>query len=947
MKQRKCSDGALLPSLTGRTTALVSRRPVQGAAIVWWLAFVLCLVLAPGYASATGSNLAPSATITVSSAIDDDHNGSRLSDGVIRVAGKGCWVSKGTETFWGEIDLPWVKMEWNHEVCVDKVVLYDLPSLKSNIASGVLRFSDGSAERVLGIPANGAPRVVAFAPRRTRWVRFEATDGEGSRLGLSEMEVYEAPEASTDPVTLADPYIETTRGRYFYFVTGSQPFGMIGAAPLTRNKNQFGGGYNYNSSTILGFPQVHGWMLSGLELMPVAGSVDAGRGEEAWLSAFSHDGEVVQPGYHRLFLDRYHAWVEQTAADRASLYRITYTENCDASLLVNLGGYVSTTTMTNAHAEQTADNQITGYFDTRGRLWGGPDCVRIFFVVETSRPIEKMRGWVDGGPVMDVNRIAAADKIVNRNAGMSYADAPSSGLMAQFSMQAGDALLVRCAVSYTSVENAKKNLATDCHTWDFDALRKQSQDEWRSCFSRIEVKGGTVQRRVKFYTDLWHVLLGRHKVDDASGHYPDYTQYDHTEGNACIGAKLRVRRVPVDKNGKPRHHIYNSDAFWLSMWNLNTLWGLAYPEVLDDFAASLVQMSVDGGMLPRGPNAGGYSFIMNGCPATSLITSAYQQGLTHKWAPKVALRQMVKNHLPGGMMGYGDEDGLRFYMQNGYCPDRPGLTIQWAFEDYALSQMASAMGQRGIARTFDKRSHGWERSFDADTRLVMPLRADGSWAHRDPLSGWGYIEANAWQATFGLSHDLKRLATLMGGADSLCQKLNYAFTQSAGNDFGSGYGSGYVSYSNQPALSNAHVFGHVGKPWMTQYWVRRVAEQTYGGVTPDLGYGGYDEDQGQMAGVSALMSIGLFAIDGFSSQRPSIDITSPLFDSVTIHLNPDYYKGGQFRIVTHDNSASNCYIQRMTWNGEEHKECSLPHSAFANGGQLDIWLGPQPNKMLK
>lgn len=901
-----------------------------------------------GRTYALGNNLSPQAKVTVSSAVDEKHGGPCLVDGIIRIDGKGCWVSKSTETFWGQIDLPSIKLEWGNEVCTNKVVLYDLPSLKSNIASGVLRFSDGSSVRVVGIPANGAPRVVEFAPRKTKWVEFEATDGEGSNLGLSEMEVYEASETITRPVLLVDPYIETTRGRYFFSVTGSQPFGMIGAAPITRNKNQFGGGYNYNSSTVLGFPQIHGWMLSGLELMPISGNVDAGKGETAWQSAFSHDGEIVQPGYHRLYLDRYNAWVEQTAADRASLYRITYTENSDASLLINLGGYLSTTTMTNAHAGKTGDNQISGYFDTRGRLWGGPDRVRIYFVVETSRPIEKMKGWVDGGSVEAIDKIAASDKIVNRNEGMTYADAASSGLLAQFGMKAGEPLLVRCAVSYTSLENAKNNLRKDCPTWDFDLLRKQSQDEWNDYFSRIEVKGGTPERRVKFYTDLWHVLLGRHKIDDSSGDYPDYTQYDHIEGNACIGAKLRVRHLPMLKSGEAKHHIYNSDAFWLSMWNLNTLWGLAYPEVLDDFAASVVQMSVDGGLLPRGPNAGGYSFIMSGCPATSLITSAYQQGLTHKWSAKVALREMVKNHKPGGMLGHGAEDGLKFYIQNGYCPDRAGFTIQWAFEDYALSQMAASMKQNTIAREFGARSHGWVKSFDSDdTRLVLPRRADGTWLHKNPLDGWGYEEANAWQATFGLSHDLPRLATLMGGNDSLCSKLNYAFEQAAVSDFGAGYGNGYVSYSNQPALSNAHVFGHAGKPWLSQYWVRRVVEQAYGGTTPDLGYGGYDEDQGQMGGVSALMSIGLFAIDGLSSQNPTLDITSPVFDSVTIHLNPSYYKGGEFRIVAHDNSRQNCYIQRMALNGKAHQACRLPHSAFAAGGQLDIWLGAKPDKNLK
>lgn len=144
--------------------------------------------------------------------------------------------------------------------------------------------------------------------------------------------------------------------------------------------------------------------------------------------------------------------------------------------------------------------------------------------------------------------------------------------------------------------------------------------------------------------------------------------------------------------GNSIHHMYNSDAFWLTQWNLNTLWGLAYPSVLDDFAASLIRYSLNGDLLPRGPCAGGYSYIMTGCPATSLITSAYQRGITRKWSPSAGYRMMKKNHAKGGMLALDMDKELDFYIQNGYCPDNAGLTIQWAFEDWALAEMAAGWG---------------------------------------------------------------------------------------------------------------------------------------------------------------------------------------------------------------------------------------------------------------
>ena len=159
------------------------------------------------------------------------------------------------------------------------------------------------------------------------------------------------------------------------------------------------------------------------------------------------------------------------------------------------------------------------------------------------------------------------------------------------------------------------------------------------------------------------------------------------------------------------------------------------------------------------------------------------------------------------------------------------MTIQWAFEDWALAEMAAKMGKRKDYIYFHKRSTGWTESFNKQVNLILPRRKDGSWLHTDPLNGAGYVEANAWQATFGLSHDIPKLAELMGGSDSLCYMLNNAFEQSRSTDFVYGYGGGYVSYANQPGCSNAHVFTHAGKPWLTQYWVRRVKEQSYGAIT--------------------------------------------------------------------------------------------------------------------
>lgn len=886
-------------------------------------------------------NIAPLAKATASSCAQGSLP-SGVNDGVTRIEGKGEWVSDVRETFWGEIDFPWVRLDWEKPVKLDRLLLFDRVSETSHTASVALHFSDGTTMDVGSIPENGAPREVMLNGITTSYIIAEITDDTGSFQGFSEIEAYPSVDDTTEPVDMVNPFIETTRGRYFFFISGCQPFGMIGAAPMTRNKNQGGGGYNYNDSHILGFPQIHAWMLSGLTFMPATSGVNISGSENTWKSRFSHAGETATTGYHRVYLEDSGVWVEQTATQRTSMYRMRYTHDEEAALLFNLGGHVSTSTMVHASVKAISDRRLEGSFQTVGRLWGGPDSVKVFFVAEFEKPFKRIDSWSPQGIVRDVKRLDTDYPSVARNDGMSYHDAPSAGLMALFDVKAGEPLMVKMAISYTSIENAKANMVAESPSWNFDDLHMAARREWNDWLGKISVKGGTEKQRVKFYTDLWHTLLGRHKINDADGSYPDRTAGGRLEGKNVINPLFKVKRVPIDKNGSPRFNMYNSDALWLTQWNQNTLWGLAWPAMLDDFSASMLEYANNGGLIPRGPCGGGYSFIMSGCPATSMITSAFQRNLTRKWNPAKAYPVLLRNHQRGGMLGFNSESEFDFYIKNGYAPGRAGLTVQWTFEDWALSHMARKLGKKKDAARLEARTKDWRKCIHPQLHLLLPKCEDGSWLHADPLSNWGYEEANAWQTTFGLSHDLHGLAAEMGGEEEACRMLEYAFTNSVDDNFTRSYGKGYVSYANQPGLSTSHVFSHWGKPWLTQYWTRQVLENAYGATSPFRGYGGHDEDQGQMSGVSALMAIGLFSVNGGSAINPCYEITSPVFDEITIKLDNDYYAGKEFKIITHNNNQANCYIQKATFNGKDYNSFLLPHNKFAEGGVLELWLGPEP-----
>ena len=897
------------------------------------------LLLASGFPAFAGPyNIAPEARVTASS-YHGDGLPENVVDGKARIMDRYEWVSDAQMPYWQKMDFPWIRLDWERERSVSKVILYDRPSLDAHTPGGVLTFSDGSRISVTAIPDDGSPKVVEFPEKRISWMRFDPSDAVGSYIGLSEIEVFASPEEYPDYVSWVDPFIETTKGRFFFFVTGSLPFGMISAAPMTRNRNQYGGGYNYNSTEILGFPQIHNWVIAGLTFMPVTGDVDMTGGEQVWKSSFCHEDEIAMPGYHKVFLNDYGLNVEQSCTERVSMYRVTAANDGDVKFLLNLGGYVASTTMVNADVRKVGDSKIEGSFDTYGRHWGGPENVKVYFAAEFDRPFGKMHGWADKDRFSDIGHLEGSHELSQRapNETLSYLDSPTSGVYAEYGAKAGDDFKIKISISYVSCANAWDNMQRECSHWDFDRVRADAVAQWNEWLGRIDVRGGTEEQKVKFYTDLWHVLLGRHRLNDANGQYMDLTRgrryYSYT-----LDLKPKVRQLPMGPDGKALFNMYNSDSFWLTQWNLNILWGLAWPEVLDDMSASLIQYASNGKYIPRGPCGGGYTYIMTGCPATPLIVSAYNKGLLTKVDPEYAYKKMKWNHSLDGIIGID-----RSYLDKGYIEGNAGRTLEANFQDWCLAQMAGKLGHVQDKEYFLERSEGWKSLYRDDMKLIFPKDGEGNWVTDNPLDGRGWVEANSWQATWSVSHDLRGLSGMMGGDDILCDKLDYAFEMAAPQDFIFGYGSGYVSYANQPGCSNAHVFSWAGKPWLTQYWVRRVKEQAYGAVSPDFGYGGHDEDQGQMGGVSALMAIGLFSVRGTAAAEPVYEITSPVFDEIAISLDVKYYSGKEFRIRTYNNSAENCYIQKAMLNGRPLDTFWFPHSDFAAGGLLEIWLGPRPS----
>lgn len=637
-------------------------------------------------------NIAPQAKVSASTSLDANYAPANVTDGIIGVANKGEWACVGVTTDWGYVRFPWIQLDWSQPQMIDRIILYDRPSESDHIAGGKLVFSDGSIVWVNEIPNDGTAKLVKFEARSASSVRFITTDGDGKDLGFSEIEVFPARSENTDFVGWVDPYIETNRGRYFFFITGGRPFGMVGAAPHTRAKNQNGGGYNYNENQVLGIGQLHDWMIAGIELMPANVSVDPTAGEAGWKSVFSHDDELVQPGYHRMYLRAPKTWVELTATDRVSFYRFRYPVDMSTQVLVNLGGHMGNSTMANAAVKKINEKEFEGSFISVKRYWGGPKDVRLYFVVQFDRAPNSLDGW--------------KGKTLLGN--ISTLEGDSMGIAVKYNVKAGDEINMKIAVSYTSIENARNNLAAECTSWNFDTVRNESRTVWNQWLGKIDVKGGSAADKTKFYTDLWHVLLGRHQITDVSGDYPDRTT-GKREGN-FTDAILKIRTVPKDSNGKPKYNMYNSDAFWLTQWNLNILWGLGWPEMQDEMSSSMIQYADNGGLLPRGPSGGGYTYIMTGNPAANLVAGTFQKGLLTKVDKNHAFEVLKRNQMPGGMLGSSED--INFYIKNGWWNGNAGITIEASFQDWAVAQMAYRLGKKKDFSYFEKRSESWKNCFN-------------------------------------------------------------------------------------------------------------------------------------------------------------------------------------------------------------------------------------------
>ncbi|MCM2370061.1 GH92 family glycosyl hydrolase [Rhodopirellula sp. ICT_H3.1] len=741
------------------------------------------------------------------------------------------------------------------------------------------------------------------------------------------------------PVDWVNPLIDTHQSRWFYFNSASRPFGMVNLSPDTQTEGSWDSGYLYGDKYIRCFSHIHAWQMSGIAVLPIVGEMTGHQGMDIYQSEFSHDDEVVQAGYHKVHLKKYDVTAELTSTVRTGFHRYTFPSTDDAYILFDVSALLGHGPMVEAEVTRVDDQEISGMSVMKGTSRRKKD-TPVFFVARFSQPFTAMGGWEDGSVV------ESTDAISGKNV----------GAFTRFETKADTPVLMKVGISYTSVEGARRNLDAELSHWDFDQVVDDSKNDWNEHLSRIQVEGGTDAQKTKFYTDLWRSMLGRRIVSDVDGAYCDMTT-----------DQRQVRNIPSGDDGKPAFTMHNFDAWWGSHWSLDILWPLVCPERYSDFCNTSVQMYKNGGLIPRGPSGGNYTFVMIGDSAAPAITAAYAKGI-RDFDYELALEGLVKNTGPEGGRYYGgyatkptpsvyeeyQEKGYVSWgnsLSGGHGSAVTSLTLYNAYHDWCIAQMAKGLGRDDIYEKFITGAKNYRHVIWPEKQSAWVRESDGSWMkdfkpREMRFEQNGFCETSAAVTTFYVPHDPMGLAELLGGPDAAAKKLNEQFESATEHKFhlrGRIHGNAWVDYANQDGTGMAHYFNRIGYPWLSQKWVRAVHEAAFSGTDPYSGYNG-DEDQGQMGALSALMAIGLFQFDGGSGLDPQYDITATIFDKVTLQLSPKYYNGNTVTIVTKNQSPENVYIQSATWNGEPHTSSMISHKDLIQGGTLELTLGSEPNK---
>lgn len=731
-------------------------------------------------------------------------------------------------------------------------------------------------------------------------------------------------------VDYVDMFIGTSNSRWMLGPYAQEPFGMVQLGPDNQG-NVWMGGYEYAIGSISGFSHIHAWTMGGLMIMPTTADLALGNNSvdspykganSGYHSRIVKESEKASPGYYSAYLYDHEVLAELTATTRCGVHRYTFPERRESRVLIDLlfptewdYGF----SIKDAKITKVSDTELEGYAACNSGNWSNWNDYKLHFVIRFSEPFHTLNGWNEGREQQNITEISGKNDI---------------GVYALYTTEEGKQITVCTALSLVSIEQARLNMEAELAPlgYDFDRVHKQTRQKWSDLLSKIEVKGGSEEDKTKFYTNLYRSYAGKQTWSDVNGKYVD----------AC-------ENVQQLTSGE----MYGGDAFWNSFWNLNGLWSIITPRYMDNWVTTQLELYKHNGWTCKGPAGLEYSGIMEGSHETALMVAAYQKGIRDDG--EAIYEAVRKNVTHTGIYhpcrGWTGNPQLDRYIEYGYMPTEDGVvskTLDYAYDDWCVGQLALAIGKKEEGEAFIKRSMNYRNVFHPELKYVVRRNRNGEWDKNfDLFSNQGFIEGNSWQYSWYVPHDIEGLIELIG-VELFNERLEEGFAKSekhrfAAHVFDRTMGQSaefYINHGNEVNMCTPFLFNYSGKPWLAQKWSRAILDSYYGS-TPFHGWEG-DEDEGQMAAWYVMSAMGLFEMNGGVGANPELDITSPLFREITIHLDGDYYSGKTFTIKAKGNSDENIYIQRMTLNGEAWHSTRIPFEAIVAGGELTLWMGSEP-----
>lgn len=750
-------------------------------------------------------------------------------------------------------------------------------------------------------------------------------------------------------VKYVNPNIGTAHSRWFFYTPGAMPFGLAKPGPSTNghygNKDGWEAvGYDSRHNSIEGFANLHEFQVGGIVTAPITGKLQTIPGklenpDEGYRSRFDKKDEFATAGYYSVLLKDYNIFAELTATERVAFNRYTFPQSDESHILFDIGNRQGESgAVKDAKVTITSDGRIEGFVITNPeyvKKYQEGASVAMYFSAEINKKATKFGTFKQNQVFENAKEISGV----------------GSGVYLTFSTKKDEKITVKIGLSYTSIQNARLNLETEAKNLIFEKAKSKNIKTWQEYLGRITVTSKNENDKIKFYTGLYHALLGRGLASDVNGAYP--------KNDGSVG------HIPLNSKGKPIHNHYNTDAIWGGFWNLTQLWALAYPEYYEDWVQSQLLVYKETGWLGDGIANSKYVSGV-GTNFTSLaIAAAYNCGI-RGFDVETAYQAARKNELEyiNRPEGAGKLD-VGLFVNNGYAPYVPEIewttkpegsafgtshTLEYSFSSFAVAQFAKHLGKTSDYNKLMTLSNSWKNVYDPSTKFIRPKLKNGQFVEPfDFLAPWkGFQEGNAAQYTFYVPHDPVSLIDTIG-KDVFNTRLDSIFLVSDANIFGGGKTidafaglSALYNHGNQPNLHISWMFNFSGKPYLSQKWVRAICDKFYG--TEEIhGYGyGQDEDQGQLGAWYVMAGIGLFDIKGLTEINPKMQIGSPLFDEITIKLNPKYYSGKKFKIRTKNNSKTNIYVQEVKLNKKTVDNFQIPFSKIVEGGTLTLDMGERP-----